>query len=147
MCLGSVDCLRLVDQLKVHEGFRGRPYRDSRGVLTIGYGRNLDARPLGEDECSYLLERDLAQYDHDLKRQWPGYKQLDTVRQAAVLHMAYNLGVQGLMGFRRMRAALDRQMWELACDEAMDSRWANQVGRRARELAWMLQFGKWPDGE
>ena len=32
---------QLVDTVKQEEGFRSKPYRDSRGFLTIGYGTNL----------------------------------------------------------------------------------------------------------
>jgi len=34
------------DLLKVHEGLRTREYKDTTGNRTIGYGWNLDAKPL-----------------------------------------------------------------------------------------------------
>jgi len=125
-----------------HEGFSGRPYEDATGHLTIGYGRNLDARPLDEAEGRWLLERDLSRLEAELERM-PLYLSLDPVRRAALLEMAYNLGVRGLAGFRRMLAALARRDWETAAAEALDSRWAKQVGARAERIAHRLRTGRW----
>ena len=33
---------RLKNDIKRHEGFRSKPYKDTVGKTTIGYGRNLD---------------------------------------------------------------------------------------------------------
>lgn len=34
----------LLNLIRKHEGFRASAYRDTRGYLTIGYGRLIDAR-------------------------------------------------------------------------------------------------------
>lgn len=44
----------LIKQLKMEEGFRNTPYRDSRGYWTIGYGFNLSGRALTKQE-HYVL--------------------------------------------------------------------------------------------
>lgn len=41
------------DLVKQFEGFRGEPYHDAAGILTIGYGTQL---PLTEPEATALLE-------------------------------------------------------------------------------------------
>lgn len=138
---------QLIRQLARHEGFRGQPYKDTEGHTTIGYGRNLDARPLTHEEGRMLLERDLLLYSSSLEARWPECLTLDDVRYSAVLNMAYNLGVDGLMKFRQMRAALEARNWDLAAGEALNSLWAQQVGRRAREIAYMLETGRWPDAD
>ncbi len=132
----------LIRRIMAHEGFSGRPYLDTTGNLTIGYGRNLDARPLDETEGRWLLERDLSRLEARLESV-PLYLSLDPVRRAALLEMAYNLGFRGLMGFERMLAALGRRDWEAAAREALDSRWARQVGRRADRIAHRLRTGEW----
>ena len=135
---------RLIQQLKRHEGFRGMPYLDTEGELTIGYGRNLEARPLTEDEATYLLVSDLPRYEARLLAIRPLVASLDPVRRAALLNMAYNLGTRGLRKFRRMWTAIEQSDWERAADEAMDSRWARQVKGRAHDIAYMLRTGQWP---
>ena len=59
-------------------------------------------------------------------------------RQLALMSMAFNLGAPRLGGFRRMRAAIQSGDWHQAAREALDSRWASQVGTRAGEIADML---------
>ena len=135
---------RLIDQLKRHEGYRGRPYLDSEGNTTIGYGRNLIANPLTEGEATLLLVGDVQRHGKELEQRYLVVRTLDEVRRSALLNMAYNLGIPRLSGFRRMWAAIDRRDWDRAAAEALDSKWARQVGDRAREIAGMLKTGEWP---
>ena len=51
---------RLIQQLTRHEGFRGRPYTDTTGHLTIGYGRNLTDRPLTRDDLVKIVELEVT---------------------------------------------------------------------------------------
>ena len=130
--------------IKRHEGFRAKPYRDAVGKLTIGYGHNLDDLPLTPDQAAYLLVTDLERLWNRVKYAKPFVARLDSVRQAALQDMVYNLGVRGLLGFRRMWQAIEDGDWERTAVEALDSRWAMQVGQRAKEDAEMLRTGEWP---
>ena len=42
-----------------HEGLRLKPYRDTMGNWTIGYGRNLDERGITEEEAKIMLDYDI----------------------------------------------------------------------------------------
>lgn len=44
-----------LDTIKKHEGFRKYPYRDTRGIWTVGYGINLEGRGFKKDEALMLL--------------------------------------------------------------------------------------------
>ena len=138
---------RLLDQLKRHEGFRGRPYTDTTGHTTIGYGRNLDANPLTEPEASFLLVGDMAAVVREVSARFPETEGLDEVRLSALQNMAFNLGVPGLSRFTRMWAAIEAHNWPLAADEAKDSLWARQVGGRAHDITYMLRTGEWPEAD
>ena len=48
--------------------------------------------------------------------------------------MAYQMGVNGVMGFRKMLGAIVNGNYRLAAQEGMDSRWANQTPNRAKRL-------------
>jgi lysozyme len=134
---------KLLAQLKRHEGFRPLPYTDSTGHLTIGYGTALH-EPISQEAATYLLLDRLTTLQTELERAKPQTKTLDIVRQSALLNMAYNLGASGLLKFRRMWAAIEARDWPRAADEALDSRWALQVGSRAIDIAGMLHTGQWP---
>jgi len=127
--------------IRRHEGWRSRPYRDTEGLLTIGYGFCLDRiempRSVGEVWLRHLIE----DIDAALRMHFDWYEGIDGVRQAVLIDMAYNLGVPGLLRFRRMLAALERGDFETAADEMLDSKWAKQVGRRADELARIMRSG------
>lgn len=74
----------------------------------------------------------------------PWWRDLNGPRQAALVEAGFNLGISGLLGFERMLAALKHGQWSLAEREALDSKWAKQVGPRARRIAHQLRSGEWP---
>jgi len=132
-----------IEQLKEHEGFRAKPYRCTAGKLTIGYGTNLDAG-VTEEEADKLLEMDIDEIEDVFKAKMPDwYFRLLPCRQSVLINMAYNLGINGLMKFKRMFDALGKDDFETASEEMLNSRWAAQVGNRAKELSKQMRTGKW----
>jgi lysozyme len=125
--------MNLVEQLKRHEGFRAKPYRCTAGKLTIGYGLNLDAG-MSERMASQILAWQVADLRQGLSGMIPFWEKLSPVRQDVFINMSFNLGMQGLFGFRRMLEAAERGNVAGVCAEMRDSKWAKQVGDRADEL-------------
>jgi lysozyme len=111
------------------------PYRCSAGFLTIGYGHNLDANGLKPKFADYLLDDDIDDVVKELVIALPWIEALDPVRQAALVNMAFNLGVPRLLKFELMLAALRVHDYELASVQALESTWAEQVKGRALRLA------------
>ncbi len=128
----------------LHEGLRLLPYRCPAGKQTIGIGRNLDDTGITEAEARHLLAGDLARVRQALVRTLPWFDGLDEVRQSVLLDLGFNVGVGGLLKFPRTLAALREQRWGAAARELLDSRYASQVGARARRLARMIETGQWP---
>lgn len=125
-----------------HESYREFPYRCTAGHLTIGIGRNLDTNGIDLEEARYLLDRDIARCHADLCS-FPWYEPLDRIRRRALLDMRFQLGPRGFRGFKKMIAALERNDFEYASTEALDSKWARQDSpRRALEITYMLRTGK-----
>lgn len=134
----------LEDMLKRHEGFRRSAYQDSAGYWTIGFGRMIDIRLNGgltQEEALYLLRNDIATTRSWLSRHFPAFNKLDPRRQDALINMGINLGETRLRGFQRMWLALEHDDHEVAAAEMLRSRWADQMGRRAEELAEMMRRG------
>ena len=50
-------------------------------------------------------------------------------------HMAYQMGVSGVMNFKKMLSALVSGNYQLASQEALDSMWATQTPERAMRIA------------
>ena len=125
-------------RLKTEEGFRGVRYEDTRGHPTIGYGTKL---PITKAEGAWLLETRLADTHASLAKAWEPYGGLNAARQSALLDMAYELGVEGLLGFHDMLAALERGDWAAASAAALASVWATEVPIRAIAIAAGLKNG------
>ncbi len=152
---------RLKALLTLHEGFKPKTYRCTAGKLTIGIGHNLDARPLpgiGPDskislqKALAILEQDLSETIGELAREIPAMGMLAEARQAVLVDMAFNMGVAGLLKFRRFLSAIWRGAWDEATIEMFNSRWAFQVGDgpgkredRADRLSGMIRTGRWPE--
>ena len=73
----------------------------------------------------------------------PWARALSPERQAVLVNMAFNLGIAGLLAFKRMLAACERGEYAAAAREMLDSVWAKQVGARAVRLAEQMRTGEW----
>lgn len=136
---------KLKEMLIVHEGIRHHPYKDSVGKLTVGVGRCLDSNGLSDDEIDYLLDNDIARCKRELVK-FPFYSSLNNARLDALLDMLFNLGLTRFSKFNKMILALNSGLWEVAAHEALDSKWARQVGKRADEIAMVIATGEYQDG-
>jgi lysozyme len=144
---------RLEKMLSDHEGFRSKPYQCTAGKWTIGYGRNIEDNPLSVAETVYMLRHgvnrgsamwllrgDIKKCTNAILARFDVAK-LNGPRLDAITDMAYNLGIERLAGFKRMWAAIEREDWHRAADEMLSSKWAAQVGKRARTLAAIMRTG------
>ncbi len=137
------DQLRLLHaELLRDEGLRLKPYRDGKGYLTIGIGRNLDTVGISVEESHLLCLHDMERAEKALNTHCPWLGQLNPVRQRVLLNMTFNLGIQKLCGFTQFLEALQHQDYECAAGAMLDSRWAEQVKARATRLADMMRRGK-----
>lgn len=134
---------QLQRQLIGHEGLKLKPYRCTSGKLTIGVGRNLDDKGITEEEAIALLQNDITYFEEELRRRLPSFRTFSGCRQAVLINMAFNLGVRGLLNFKNMLNALEREDYDEAAIELLNSHYAVQVGIRAHELAEQLQTGEW----
>ena len=128
--------------LKLHEGFRPKPYTCTAGKLTVGYGRNLDDRGLTEKEAAYLLEGDISEAVAHLRLE-PYWLDLNEARQAVLIDMVVNLGWTKFTRFARMILAVRAKDYATAAAEMLNSKWAGQVGERSTRLAEMMRTGEW----
>lgn len=132
---------RLKKMLRLHEGTRLFPYHCTAGKLTIGVGRNLEARGISPAEAEYLLDNDIAEVlGHCAKLAYWG--RLDEARRCIVADMVFNLGFTSFCGFRKLNAALDRRDYAVAAYEMRNSKWFKQVGARGQRLADAMKSGE-----
>lgn len=136
----------IIDQLKRDEGFRSSAYRDHLGYLTIGIGRLIDERRKGgisEDEAEYLLENDIRRVTSALRSTIPWIDGIDSARRGVLVNMAFQLGVNGLLAFKRTLAHVQAGSYAAAASEMLQSDWAKQTTERAERLATQMMTGIW----
>lgn len=128
------------DFLKRHEGFRQFPYKDTVGKLSIGYGLNLDDVGIDEEEAELLLHRRVISCERTIRRLEPvTFGMLSATRQAVLIDMSYQLGINGLLKFVKMWEALARSDYREAAIQMLKSKWAEQTPARAEHLAKVME--------
>ncbi|MFA7057595.1 MAG: glycoside hydrolase family protein [Candidatus Cloacimonadales bacterium] len=124
-----------------HEGIRLKPYRCTAGKLTIGIGRNLEDNGITTAEALNLLNNDIESVVASLTSRYAWFPNLNEVRQAVVVDMAFNLGITGFANFKKTIAYLNQADYIRASLEMLNSKWALQVGQRANNLSKMMKNG------
>ena len=126
--------------LQKHEGWEHKPYKDTKGILTIGCGRNLEAIGLSSAEIEFLLENDVNSRIEALRVIFEDFDNLSENRQNALISMSF-MGMRAFSGFAKMIAAIRRKDWTEAAKQVLDSKYHTDVGNRADEIAKLLEEG------
>lgn len=140
-----MDCIELIRALlKKEEGFVPYAYVDSLGFLTIGYGKLIDKRGGGitEKEAEMLLDNEILDKIQQLNEKLPWWSTLDQVRRTVVLAMAFQLGIDGLLGFKNTLELLRNGKWSEASAQMLESKWAEQTPARAKRMADAIRSGR-----
>lgn len=134
---------KLEESLRKHEGLSLKPYKDTVGKLTIGFGKNLD-EGITIQQAYALLALDIDTATKELDRVLPSWREHNDVCQNVLVEMVYNLGANRFLTFKKMILALRDRDYSRAAIEMMSSKWAGQVGKRAATLANVMETGEWP---
>jgi lysozyme len=145
-----------LNQLKTDEGFSRKCYLCTAGHNTAGYGYNLDANPLKlssveihyalkngipEVEAERLLLLMVAQVQKELEQHFHWFSNLNEIRRGALINMAYNLGINGLLKFKKFLGFLEVGDYDQAALAGINSLWAKQVKGRAERLMAAIKEG------
>ncbi|MBU2839166.1 glycoside hydrolase family protein [Acidithiobacillus thiooxidans] len=147
----------LEDQLERQESYRRFVYDDAtgqeivpgytvQGNPTIGYGRDLMTEGILKEEAMVLLRHDIDRAWREVTSHLPwAESQLSVIRFAVLVNMAFNMGLQGLLGFTQMLSALQAGNYEQAAKAMLDSLWYQQTEGRAQALAEQMRTNRWQD--
>lgn len=134
---------KLAERLRKSEGLSFVPYKCPAGYLTIGYGHNLEANGISLEAAELLLKQDIEIAVRQVKNAFIWWPNLDEARMSVLVDMCFNMGVTKLCGFKKMLSALEAGDYKTAAKEMLNSKWAQQVGRRATELSKIMETGEW----
>jgi lysozyme len=85
----------------------------------------------------YLLENDIVECVQDLRTfsYWP---KLSDTQQAGLVNLRFNLGPAGYRTFKMMGKALEIGDYTEAAYQILNSKYHDQVGKRAEDVAKMV---------
>ena len=136
----------LTEQLRRDEGEKLHAYSDHLGFLTIGIGRLIDKRKGGgitQDESAYLLSNDIRQKTGEVIMALPWAAHIDPVRFGVLQNMAFQMGTDGLVGFRNTLKFIEAGEYERAGANMRASKWHSQTPARCERLIKQLITGEW----
>lgn len=137
--------MTLEELLVREEGFIPHAYQDHLGFWTIGYGTLIDKRRGGgitKEEGMYLLRNEVARKYEELRAKIPWISKLDETRRTILQAMAFQMGVDGLLAFRRTLQAVKAGDYSIAAKGMRASKWAQQTPGRAERMAKGMETGE-----
>lgn len=114
------------------EGMKLKPYRCSANKITIGAGRNLDDKGISEQEALMMLDNDIQQVLIQCGKNIQGFAKMPENCQYALVDMAFNLGIGGVLKFQNTLKLIRDKKYQEAGKELLNSAYARQVPNRAR---------------
>lgn len=123
-------------------------YPDTEGYLTIGIGALVDRRQPGAGLCDAAID---AQFAHNsaearaIAARFPHYLELNDVRQAVLISLAFQLATKPLH-WPDFIGALQARDYSRAAAAGRDSDWWRiQTHARAEREMRMLESGEWQE--
>ena len=136
---GAVQAVPSVEETKAYlikvEGYRKDVYYgSSREPYLVGIGHRLTKEEVASGRKSYtdaeihsMFVRDYNLAVQACRRAFVSFDKHPKEVQLVLIDLAYSVGPTGLMGFVKMRSAIDDFCYQRAAHELVESRWATQV--------------------
>ena len=138
----------LKEQIKEHEGFVPKTYKDSLGKRTIGFGHLCVEPEQWDDDKEYTREELERVFDKDFDEALKnaesliGERSINFIAKQVIIEMVFQLGIGGVGKFKKMWLALDKEDYGEASFQMMDSLWAKQTPNRAEKLSQKMRSAK-----
>ena len=126
--------MSLIDNIKQSEGYKSTVYKCTEGYDTIGYGFAIKDLVLSEEISTMILIEKLDGIAERLSSHEFYISSPDEIRDVLV-EMAYQLGVNGLLKFKKTLRLIGGGKYQEASVEMLDSLWAKQTPNRAKHLS------------
>ena len=138
--LSDSTTVALLERLEQVEGYRSHAYRDSGGTLTIGIGANIETGPgIPKAVAIHWALAVVAESCNTFARDWPDYRRVLEPLRAGLCDASYQLGPEGLEGFRNTLPAIAAGRCADAVKGIEGSAWARETRNRADRLAHLVQ--------
>lgn len=135
--------------IQFEEGRRNVAYLDSRGFWSNGIGHKYsdglshEGDVWDDQKIDGTFLTDYGDAYRGIVAALPWFAQLDEVRQAVLISMAFQMGVHGVLEFQHTLQAVRDQRWNDAAGGIRSSRWYTQTHVRAERAARAIETGEW----
>lgn len=138
--------MSLLENIKAHEGFSARIYKDSVGKPTVGYGllvaalspdelglNNGKAEPMSKEVADKILNLKVSKLKKRVFQCLPWLESKPQNVQDTLIEMAYQLGLAGLMGFRHTLGCIEAGNYAQAARNLRASLLYRQTPKRVED--------------
>ena len=130
----------LVDDIAREEGWRDRVYLCSAGKETIGFGFLISELNLTKEEGMMILRRYVQEKLDNVSKSQSWFNNLPPKVQDVFINMVFQMGLTGVLRFKKMVSNMKDSNWKAAADEMLDSKWAKKDSpARAKRLAQIVK--------
>lgn len=145
--------MKIAKMLRLDEGFKDKPYRDTEGYPTVGIGQRIGPKNALMSNYTFSISRNVADvWMQEIAASYLDKMKNDTrisaallkcndARTDALVNMGYQLGVSGLSGFRNTLVLISNGSFEKASVEMLNSLWAKQSPQRAKRISETIRTG------
>lgn len=125
-----------VNQLIIDEGMRLKPYKDTLGNATIGFGHLIEPgesfTSITTEQAIDILIEDYNEARYSVEKSYP-WAEGDV--KLVLINMTFQMGPSRLAKFEKSLMAMQIGDYKLAAAELLNSVWASQTPKRAQRLA------------
>jgi len=130
----------LKKRIKKNEGYSNKPYKDQLGFYTIGFGHLI--RPSEKIYFKKIFNKqyfeELFEYDFNIAlscyKKFLYKKNHKKAEKELLIEMIFQLGLKGVLKFKRMLFYLNNKKKYMTCLEMLDSLWYKQTPKRVLDL-------------
>tara|TARA_R100000963_G_C4636931_1_gene100911 strand:- start:899 stop:1351 length:453 start_codon:yes stop_codon:yes gene_type:complete len=144
-----MDLKKLQNEISSDEGVKLEVYLDHLGLPTIGcghlileqdeeYGCEVGTK-ITQERCDDLFTKDLLSTVQECKKLYEDFDKLPDECKLIIANMMFNMGRPRLSGFKKMHQAVMDGDWHEASLQMRDSKWYNQVTKRAERLCKRME--------
>lgn len=144
---------QIIPILNYEEGYREKPYLDTRGYPTVGTGFLIGPKGAAISNYTFSLPKEVSDVwlqvflnktlvqMHSTPGIMIAINACNGPRQDVLTSMAYQMGVSGLAGFKNTLALIAASNFTGAAEGMLNSTWARQTPNRAARHAEVMHSG------
>jgi len=144
---------QIIAILNYEEGFRTNPYIDTEGYPTVGAGFLIGPKGAALSNYTFSLPKQVSDVwlqelvDNRVKQMnakpaiMAALNKCNPARRDVLISMAYQLGTDGLAGFKNTLAMVAAENFAGAASGMLNSLWAKQTPKRANRHAEVMRTG------